>query len=198
MGSMDKMGIAVAVAIVVAAVGFTMTGGTGAPSDIPAAVTPAIEQAKELKEDIAPAVEKIKELSESGSQVVEEVTEKAKDVVEETKDLGETAKELTTSKLPSRLVIIPAGTSVPGCEEFDKCYDPPSLIIFKGGEVIWRNDDSTAHTVTSGDIINGPDGKFESGLIKSDETFSHKFEETGKYDYFCMIHPWAKASVTVK
>ncbi|KEQ56411.1 Plastocyanin protein [Marine Group I thaumarchaeote SCGC AAA799-E16] len=143
-------------------------------------------------------MEKVKELSESGSQVVEEVSEKAKDVVEETKDLSETAKELTASKLPSRLVSIPAGTSVPGCEEGDKCYDPPSLIIFKGGEVIWRNDDSSAHTVTSGDIINGPDGKFDSGLIKSGKTFSHKFEKSGEYAYFCMIHPWANASITVK
>ncbi|QDI89217.1 protease inhibitor Kazal-type [Candidatus Nitrosopumilus sp. SW] len=198
MSSMDKMGMVVAVAIVAAAVGFTMTGGTGSPSDIPTAVTPAIEQAKELKKDIEPAVEKIKELSESGSKAVEDVTEKAKDVIKETKDLSETAKEFTTSKLPSRLVSIPAGTSVPGCEEADKCYEPSSLIIFKGAEIIWRNDDSSAHTVTSGNIIEGPDGKFDSALIMSGETFSYKFVESGEYDYFCMIHPWANASVTVK
>ncbi|MFB5621883.1 MAG: plastocyanin/azurin family copper-binding protein, partial [Candidatus Nitrosomaritimum yanchengensis] len=73
----------------------------------------------------------------------------------------------------------------------------PSLIIFAGGEIIWRNDDSTSHTVTSGNIIEGPDGLFDSGLIKAGETFSFKFEKTGEYGYFCMIHPWANGSVTV-
>ena len=111
--------------------------------------------------------------------------------------MGEITKELATSKLPSRLVSIPAGTAIPGCEEIGLCYDPPSLIIFTGGEVIWRNDDTSSHTVTSGNIIEGPNGIFDSGLIKPDETFSFKFEEAGQYDYFCMIHPWANASVTV-
>ncbi len=67
---------------------------------------------------------------------------------------------------------IPAGTSIPGCEEVALCYDPPSLIIFKDGEVIWRNDDSAAHTVTSGTILEGPSGNFDSGLIKSGDFLS--------------------------
>ena len=100
--------------------------------------------------------------------------------------------------MPSRVVSIPAGTAVPGCEKVDLCYDPPSLIIFKGGEVIWRNDDSNVHTVTSDNPIEGPDKLFDSGLIKADETFSYRFGKTGDYDYFCMIHPWAKGSVTVR
>jgi len=185
----------VAIVIVAAALGFLATGGTGVPSDISATVEKSTEPIKEISKE---TTQKIQELSESGSQVMKEVTEKTKDVIEETKELGETAKEFTTSKLPSRLVSIPKETAVPGCEQADKCYDPPSLIIFKRGEVIWKNDDSSAHTVTSGNIIDGPDGEFNSGLIMSNETFSHKFEETGEYAYFCMIHPWAKASITVK
>ena len=59
------------------------------------------------------------------------------------------------------------------------------------------NDDSSSHTVTSGNIIEGPDKIFDSGLIKAGETFSFKFEKAGTYNYFCMIHPWANASVTV-
>lgn len=82
--------------------------------------------------------------------MLEKISEKTKQTLEETHEIRETTKELATSKLPARLVTIPTGTSVPGCEEIDLCYDPPSLIIFKGGEVIWRNDDDAAHTVTSG------------------------------------------------
>jgi plastocyanin len=72
------------------------------------------------------------------------------------------------------------------------------LIIFVGGEVIWKNEDASAHTVTSGIALTGPDGNFDSGLIKAGETFSHRFEKSGEFRYFCMIHPWAEGSVTVK
>ena len=191
MTSMDKMGMVIAVAIVVAAVGFTMTGGSGAPSDIPEKITPVIDQAKDIKKDIEPTIEKIKE-----------ITKESKEILEETKTATEKgmkmAEELASPKATVRLVSIPEGTSVPGCEEVDKCYDPSSLIIFKGGEIIWRNDDSSVHTVSSGDILNGPDAKFDSGLIKPNKTFTHTFEESGEYGYFCMIHPWANGSVTVK
>jgi len=195
MTSMDKAGIVIAVAIVAVAVGFTVTGDSSFFSDI----TPAIERTTApLKEAGQETSQKLQELKKSGSKVVEEVSEKTKETIDETIELRETAKELATSKLPARLVSIPAGTNVPGCEEVDLCYDPNSLIIFKGGEVIWKNNDNAAHTVTSGTILEGPDGKFDSGLIKNGDTFSHRFDDTGEYRYFCMIHPWANASVTVK
>lgn len=129
MTSMDKMGIIIAVAIVVVVVGFTMTGGSGVPSDIPAKVAPVIDQAKEIKKDMEPTIEKIKD-----------ITKKSKEILEETKTATEKgmkmAEELVNPKTTVRLVSIPEGTSVPGCEEIDKCYDPSSLIIFKGGEII--------------------------------------------------------------
>jgi plastocyanin len=134
-------------------------------------------------------------ISSNIPSAIERTTASIKETGQET---TEKLKELTTSKLPSRLVSIPQGTSIPGCEGVNLCYNPPTLIIFSGGEVIWRNDDSSVHTVTSGDIINGPDMKFDSGLIKSEQTFSYMFEESGEYQYFCMIHPWANGSVTVK
>lgn len=191
MTSMDKMGMIVAVAIVAAAVGFTMTGGSGVPSDIPANVAPVIDQAKEIKKDMEPTIEKIKEVAKESKVILEDAqtaTEKGMKV----------AEELTNPKATVRLVSIPEGTSVTGCENVGKCYDPSSLIIFKGVEVIWKNDDTAAHTVTSGDIVNGPDKKFDSGLMKPGKTFTQKFEESGKYAYFCMIHPWANGSVTIK
>ena len=191
MTSMDKMGMVIAVAIVAVAVGFTMTGGSGAPSDIPAKVAPVIDQAKDIKKEMEPTIEKIKDIAKESKEILEETktaTEKGMEV----------AEELASPKATVRLVSIPEGTSVPGCEKVDKCYDPSSLIIFNGGEIVWKNDDTSAHTVTSGDIVNGPDAKFDSGLIKPSQTFTHKFVESGEYAYFCMIHPWANGSVTVK
>jgi len=193
--SVDNAGIIVTIVVVASALGFLATGGIGISSDI----SPVIEKTTEpIKEASQETVEKLKEMSESGSKILEETSEKTKQVTEQAKEASQTVKELSTSKLPARLVSIPSGTSLPGCEKSGLCYDPSSLIIFKGGEIIWRNDDTSAHTVSSGNIIDGPDGKFDSGLIMSGKTFAYKFEEVGKYEYFCMIHPWANASITVK
>jgi plastocyanin len=184
--SIDNVGIIVTVVIVVATLGFLATGGTGIPSDI----SPTIEKSTaSIKEASKETVEKFTELSESSSKIIVKTSEKTKQTVERVKEASQTAKELSTSKLPARMVSIPYGTSLPGCEKDGICYDPPSLIIFKGGETIWKNDDTSVHTVSSGNIIDGPDGLFESGLIMPGKTFSHKFEEAGEYDYFCMIHP---------
>ncbi|MDX1442081.1 MAG: plastocyanin/azurin family copper-binding protein [Nitrosopumilaceae archaeon] len=186
MTTMDKVGIGIAIAVVAVALGFTSMSGNQT-SDI----IPVIEQTTiTIKETT-------KDIQEKGTQTLEKVKETTKEVAREAKELGETTKELASAKSPSRLVSIPAGTSLPGCEEANLCYDPPSLIIFQGAEIIWKNNDNSSHTVTSGNIIEGPDGIFDSGLIKAGETFSFRFEKKGQYDYFCMIHPWASASVTV-
>ncbi len=185
MTSMDKAGIGIAISVVVVALGITSIFGLG--TEIPPVIEKTTIQIKETAQ----------EMKESGSEALEKVKETTKQVAKETKELGDLTKELASSKLPSRLVSIPAGTTIPGCEKVGLCYDPPTLIIFTGGEIIWRNDDTSSHTVTSGNIIEGPNRIFDSGLIKAGETFSFKFEEAGQYNYFCMIHPWANASVTV-
>jgi len=99
----------------------------------------------------------------------------------------------------SALVSIPAGSSVPGCEESNSCFIPYQVMIEGGGEVTWSNDDSAAHTVTSGSIADGPDGSFDS-FVLSGETFSVNFDnyEPGEYPYFCMLHPWQTGFVVVK
>ncbi|WP_316506564.1 PEFG-CTERM sorting domain-containing protein [Nitrosopumilus sp.] len=94
-------------------------------------------------------------------------------------------------------VSLPAGTSVPGCEETDACYTPSSVNVGVGETVTWSNDDTAAHTVTSGTASGGPDGVFDSSLFAAGTTFSHTFEEEGAFDYFCMVHPWMVGAVTV-
>ena len=99
---------------------------------------------------------------------------------------------------------IPAGTSVPGCEETDACFVPSTVTIDVGGEVTWSNDDTAAHTVTSGTIEeDGPDGNFDSSLFMAGTTYMVKFDGTdgpgdpGEYPYFCMVHPWMTGKVQV-
>ncbi len=94
-------------------------------------------------------------------------------------------------------VSIPAGTSVPGCEETNKCFIPSSVSIMKGDTVVWSNDDSAAHTVTSGSPADGPSGMFDSSLLIGGKSFEHTFDSSGSVDYFCMVHPWMTGSIQV-
>ncbi|MDP7284849.1 MAG: PEFG-CTERM sorting domain-containing protein [Candidatus Nitrosopelagicus sp.] len=90
------------------------------------------------------------------------------------------------------------GSSTPGCETTaDGCFIPSMVTLDIGGEVTWENDDTAAHTVTSGTPTEGPDGIFDSSLVMAGSSFSHVFEEAGSYDYFCMVHPWMQGMVMV-
>ena len=95
-------------------------------------------------------------------------------------------------------VSTPAGTSVPGCETTNECFIPYEVTVDVGGVVTWSNDDSAAHTVTSGGAADGPSGVFDSSLFMAGTTFSHEFEAVGDYPYFCMVHPWMEGIVTVQ
>ena len=94
-------------------------------------------------------------------------------------------------------ISVPSGTSVPGCDETNECFIPAEVTVNVGDTVIWSNDDSAAHTVTSGSPSDGPDGTFDSSLFMADTTFSHTFDNAGEYNYFCMVHPWMTGKVQV-
>ncbi len=94
-------------------------------------------------------------------------------------------------------VSIPSGTLVPGCEETNECYIPATVSINAGDTVSWSNDDTAAHTVTSGSAADGPSGVFDSSLLIAGGTFEQTFDSSGTLDYYCMVHPWMTGSVQV-
>ena len=94
-------------------------------------------------------------------------------------------------------VSIPAETSIPGCEATNECFIPSDVTVDKGGEIIWTNDDTAVHTVTSGSASNGVDGLFDSSLITPGAEFSYMPTDAGTIDYFCIVHPWMAATITV-
>jgi halocyanin-like protein len=62
-------------------------------------------------------------------------------------------------------------------------FDPPAIRIDQGTEVTWEWVGSGAHTVTH------EDGEFDSGVLDGEGTeFSHTFDESGTYLYFCAPH----------
>ncbi len=94
-------------------------------------------------------------------------------------------------------VSLPSGTSVPGCEVANECFVPASVSINVGDTVVWSNDDSAAHTVTSGSAVDGPSLVFDSSLLIAGGTFEHTFDSSGTEDYYCMVHPWMVGDVKV-
>jgi len=94
-------------------------------------------------------------------------------------------------------VIMPTKVSRPGCEKNDNCYIPSIIIIEKGKQVTWINEDSAFHSVTSG-FYETPTDLFDSGYLDPFESYSLTFDEAGTYDYFCTLHPWMKGQVIVE
>ena len=80
-------------------------------------------------------------------------------------------------------------------------FTSDSVVIGVGETVEFRNTSALVHTVT-GDpsrssldaSVHLPEGAepFHSGRMKPGETFSHTFESTGTYRYFCVPHEGAK------
>lgn len=101
-------------------------------------------------------------------------------------------------------VSIPEGSGASAdapCVAENTCFNPAEVTVDVGGEVTWSNDDSAAHTVTSGDLSADPDNvgaDFDSSLFMAGKTFSHKFDAAGDYPYFCMVHPWMVGKVIVQ
>jgi len=98
----------------------------------------------------------------------------------------------------AQTVSAPAGSSVLGCEETDECYIPSKITIGVGETVTWSNDDTAAHTVTSGTPGGDDVGVlFDSSLWMAGTEFTYTFDAAGEYPYFCMVHPWMAGMVIV-
>jgi len=76
-------------------------------------------------------------------------------------------------------------------------FGPQSLEVAAGTTVTWTNQDSVAHTTTSG-RPGSPDAKWNSPLPASGGSFSFTFAQAGTYQYFCSIHTSMSGTVTVR
>ena len=90
------------------------------------------------------------------------------------------------------------GSATPGCENTDNCFIPSTVVITAGGTVTWENTDNAAHTATSGSPSDGPDGVWDSSLMRVNGSYSVTLDDEGTYPYFCMVHPWMQGTVIVE
>jgi plastocyanin len=82
--------------------------------------------------------------------------------------------------------------SIPGVVEIRASeFYPQSLTVEKGEKIIWVNEDTSPHTVTS------LDGELKSPIIPPNQTYYHVFDKEGKFSYNCSLRPILHGEVIV-
>ena len=78
---------------------------------------------------------------------------------------------------------------------------PSELQARQNETIMWTNNDTTAHTITSGVTthLNYSGKIFDSGILNPGQTFSFKIPsgQWSAYYYFCKIHPWMTGKIDV-
>ena len=105
--------------------------------------------------------------------------------------------EIETVEETEALITIPVKAARPACGPHPECYIPSYYVTKLEEPVIWKNEDSAFHSVTSGSY-GEPDGMFDSGHIDPYGIFSYKFEEIGMHPYYCTLHPWMAGNIKVE
>lgn len=189
MTSMDKAGIGIAIGITIIAVAIAGSGtnfqdeSTGTGTFI---APPMTQSAMEKEESMA-----------SQKSMEQLMREQREQFSEGTGDVSVSAPRVEDVGPQTVTISMPSGTSVPGCEETNACYLPASVTVNNGDTVVWSNDDTAAHTVTSGTPTGGPDGAFDSGLVMAGSSYEIVADTSGSFDYFCMVHPWMVGDISV-
>jgi plastocyanin len=103
-------------------------------------------------------------------------------------------------------VLVAVGSSDPNNDRF---FVPSSVraTLGESNKVVWTNEDSVPHTVTTDDGYNDPySGVFDSRerpqeeggpFLLEGETYEFLFTEIGEYPYHCEPHPWMQGVVQV-
>lgn len=84
----------------------------------------------------------------------------------------------------------PSGSSDISIDNF--AFVPPDISVPVGTVVTWTNVDATIHTVSSDDGTT-----FDSGAFMQGKTFEFTAARPGVITYFCRIHPFMRARLTV-
>jgi plastocyanin len=74
----------------------------------------------------------------------------------------------------------------------DLCFTPTVIRVQPGQSVTWTNRDDTAHTVTG---VAGRWGTYDQ--LSLNDTVTYRFQSSGVFPYFCLIHPGMVGAVVV-
>ena len=94
------------------------------------------------------------------------------------------------------LVVMTIGSWRQGCEKINTCFSPYTKVVDMGDTVLFENQDEFGHN-----IMMREEKKYlhsTSNIINPHESFVYKFDELGRHDYYCTLHPWMKGEIVVK
>lgn len=72
-------------------------------------------------------------------------------------------------------------------------FSPKSLTVNVGDSVVWTNEDSVSHTVTS-----DSGSELSSSFLSKGQTYPHTFSQKGTFLYHCSPHPGMKGTIVVE
>ena len=110
---------------------------------------------------------------------------------------GSASNQTATSTAGSQVSIVESAST-----KGTNAFSPNSVLTKVGSTVTWTNNDSTLHTVTSGQAAK-PDGTFDSSdggqaYLAPGQTFSYTFGAVGDYPYYCILHPNMAGTIVVE
>jgi len=93
-------------------------------------------------------------------------------------------------------IVLGAGTNT---SSLGYSPDVIRVVIGVNNTVVWTNNDTAPHTVTSvaGGIPSGAQA-FNSGNLNPGQTWNYTFTQPGTYEYRCIYHYWMKGTVVVE
>jgi plastocyanin len=82
----------------------------------------------------------------------------------------------------------------------DLQFDPPAITVARGTTVTWTNQDQIPVQIQTGSFGASPTvpGQFSSEPLNPDESYTHTFTDSGKFEYSDPFHPYITGSVIVK
>jgi plastocyanin len=117
-------------------------------------------------------------------------------------DSGTTTPVTAASASPTTIAnaTVPAANTAASSAVTVKQFQfmPAELIVKSGTTVTWTNQDDILHTATSGATPGTADGKFDGPMGGRGKSFSHLFDQAGRYPYFCNRHNSMTGTVVVE
>lgn len=108
-------------------------------------------------------------------------------------------RELLEMKLnpqETQMVEITKGASV-SSQNLDFVPRDIRGILGYDNRVVWENQDTVTHTVSSDDgYSNEHTGKFD-GMLEAGQRYEYTFVDVGRYPYHCQIHPFMTGEVEI-
>lgn len=88
------------------------------------------------------------------------------------------------------LVLLPTAAAATEVKAMGGFFDPATLELVAGEEVVWTNEDSMPHSITS----TWDEGQSFDAVLRGGESFSWTFDDPGDFTVHCRPHAYPNGS----